>query len=630
MCGICGVLYFNGEKPDKSVLARMRDSMMHRGPDDCGLYIDGPVGLGHRRLSIIDLSEAGRQPLSNEDGSVWIVFNGEIYNHEELRIELEGQGHRYVTETDTETIIHLYEEYGLDCVSRLNGMFAFAIWDAGEERIFLARDRIGIKPLYYLLDGEKIIFASELKAILEHPEADTDIDYGSLSDYLTYGYVGSPKTIFSGIRKLPPACTLKVVEGEAVVKTYWSMAYPENPFGDEAYHKEKIVEGLKDSIKLRLMSDVPLGAFLSGGIDSSAIVALMSELTGDVKTFSVGFTESSFNELDYARVIADLFGTDHHEFTVEMDAVKLIPKLLEVYDEPFADSSAIPTYIVSEMARSKVTVCLSGDGGDELFAGYDRYSACKVAQEYARIPKVLRDPVKSCVNLLPPSTANKNIIRMSQRFANAVDLPPEERYLDWITIYNEEKKNKLIRSEVVGKAFAKDSADYIKTHYKNPAKDFTSKTMHVDIKTYLPEDLLVKVDRASMAHSLEVRVPFLDHNLVEYSQTIPSALKFPGLKLKHILKKSLKKKLPKKIINRRKHGFGVPVGSWLKNELKEIASETLTGKDSQSIKYFRKSEIEKMLAKHSCGKQDHTYRIWSLLFFELWHRKYVSGEEIAL
>lgn len=630
MCGICGVAYFDGSTTDKRVLEEMRDSMTHRGPDDSGVFIDGPVGVGHRRLSIIDLG-GGRQPMANEDESVWVAYNGEIYNHEVLRVELESLGHRYSTNSDTETIVHLYEEYGVSCVEKMNGMFAFALWDSRDETLFLARDRLGIKPLYYMLDEKKIVFASELKAILAHPEVERNINPPALRNYLAFGYTASPKTVFKEIKSLQPARTLAVKKGLVSEREYWRLSYASRPYGEEAYHAEKIREMLKESVKLRLMSDVPLGAFLSGGIDSSLIVALMSEVSDEVKTFSVGFEDSSFNELEYARVVAEEFNTDHHEFRASFDALKILPKLLSFYDEPFADSSAVPTYIVSEMARSKATVCLSGDGGDELFGGYDRYAALKLAHSFAKVPAPLRSAAAYAAGFLPESTANKNFVNLGKRFVQGLSLPPEGRYGSWITLFDEESRGKLLRAEASGGASDYNPNDYLKSFYREcDAKDFLAKTMYVDIKTYLPEDLLVKVDRASMAHSLEVRVPFLDHKLVEYAQNIPADLKIRGLNLKYLLKKSAKDVLPKKIVSRKKHGFGVPVGAWFKNELKSTAYDILTGRDSPSKKFFNKKEVEKILDEHCRGRRDNGQRIWSLMFFDLWHRKYVNGEKIRL
>ncbi|MFH1835638.1 MAG: asparagine synthase (glutamine-hydrolyzing) [Methanobacteriota archaeon] len=630
MCGICGVFYFNGESADKQVLERMRDSMVYRGPDDCGIFLDGKVGLGHRRLSIIDLIGGG-QPIHNEEETVWIVYNGELYNHEDLRVELEGLGHRYYTNTDTETIVHLYEDYGPACVERMNGMFAFAIWDAREKKVFLARDRLGIKPLYYLRDGEKLVFASELKAILEHPDIPRVVDYSALNNYFTYGYIGSPDTVFEGVEKLPPAHTLVEDGVESSIKRYWRITFPKKPYGDEAYHIEKIRSMLSESVSRRLMSDVPLGVFLSGGIDSSAIVAVMSDISDDVKTFSVGFEDQSFNELEYAKLVAEEFGTDHHEFVVPMNAVELLPKILECFDEPFADSSALPTYIVSQMARTSVTVCLSGDGGDELFAGYDRYVGCKVASAYGKLPGPLRMTAHWFTGLLPASTANKSIVNFSKRFAEVGNLSEVERYADWLSFFNREKRGELFSKETMKRVGKLENIKYLDRFFREcPSKDFLVKTMYVDVKTYLPEDLLTKVDRASMAHSLEVRVPFLDHEFVEYAQTIPMNLKFPGLKLKYLLKKAMKDRLPKKIIGRRKQGFGVPVSAWFKGDLKGMAYDLLLGNDSSTRDFFNKSYLRKILDEHSSGRVDHGQRIWSLVFFDLWMRKYVNGERISL
>ncbi len=630
MCGICGVAYFDGERADGSVVSRMRESLTHRGPDDCGIYLDGGVGLGHRRLSIIDVA-GGRQPMSNEDGTIWITYNGELYNHLSLREELTARGHRYATNSDTETIIHLYEEYGRDCVSRMNGMFSFAIWDANAKEVFLARDQLGIKPLYYLLDERRLVFASELKAILKHPGVERNIDYAALDTFLAYGYTGSPRTIFEGIRKLPPASSLLIRDGEPSVREYWRLKFPERPFGDEAYHAQRIRELLKASVARQLMSEVPLGAFLSGGIDSSAIVAMMSEVTDSVKTFSVGFEDSSFNELPYARLVAETFGTDHHEFVAKMNVIELLPRLLEYYDEPFADSSAVPTYIVSQMARTNVTVCLSGDGGDELFAGYDRYAACKVAEAYAFVPRPVRGGIASLVRLLPESTANKSVVAFGKRFVAASELPPEQRYASWVALFNEEERGRMYSQEAKEHTRELKIRDYLSGFYRQcTASDFVAKTLCVDLKTYLPEDLLAKVDIASMAHALEVRVPFLDHTLVEYAQTIPTSVKFPGLALKHILRKSFEKKLPKKIVGRRKHGFGVPVGAWFKGELAGLAHDSLLGKDAPARTFFNEEYLERLLTQHRTGRRDNGQRIWALVFFNLWYRKYVLDERIRL
>jgi len=522
MCGITGVYDFGGESVDRKLLERMTSLLQHRGPDDKGFYVDGNVGLGFRRLSIIDLV-TGSQPIHNEDESIWIIFNGEIYNHLDVRKMLEEKGHRYYTKTDTETIVHAYEEYGRECVQHLNGMFAFALWDSKNKTLMLARDRMGIKPLYYLQDKQRIIFASELKSILEDPQVERKINLRALHDYLTYSYVPVPQTIFHGIKKLPQSSTLVCKEGKTEITKYWSINCKQDYSNTESYHCKKIRTMLQESVKMRLMSDVPLGAFLSGGIDSSIIVALMSEVSDDVKTFSMGFGESSFNELEYARIVSNKFNTEHREFVVEPDAVELLPKLVWHFDEPFADSSAIPTFLVSQLARKFVTVCLSGDGGDELFVGYDRYKAAKVADYYDKLP-LIRTPVQSAVswtlNRLPVSTANKSFVKMARRFVNALPLPREERYADWVTINTDEQKNGLYSSKLRAELSGMDSAGLLKQYYReNKTPDFVANTTYVDLMTYLPDDLLVKVDRMSMANSLEVRVPFIDYNVVQYAMS---------------------------------------------------------------------------------------------------------------
>lgn len=623
MCGICGVCGPGGV--DKATLRDMTNTIEHRGPDGEGYFVDGDVGLGHRRLSIIDL-ETGDQPIHNEDESIWIVFNGEIYNHLALREDLEKKGHRYYTVSDTESIVHAYEEYGTDCVKKLNGMFAFAIWDSQKKSLFLARDRIGIKPLYYSEVDGRLIFGSEIKAILKYPGFDKTIDKKALSNYLTYNYVPSPATIFENTKKLKPGHILVRENGSVQVSSYWDVKSISDTNLSRPIMLDQIVDKLQQSVKDRLISDVPLGAFLSGGIDSSIIVALMSKVSKEpVKTFSIGFEESSFNELKYASIIAEKFNTDHHEFVVEADAVELLPKLIYHFDEPFADSSAMPTFLVSEMARKHVKVCLSGDGGDETFCGYDRYAACKVARYYRFVPGFVRGPLAWSINKFPISYANKSFAKMSKRFVNAADMEPERGYYDWVTIFHDEEKANLCKEH------PPDSFEQLKQYYDRfESNDFVGKTMYVDIKTYLVDDILVKTDRTSMANSLEVRVPFLDHDVVEFSSRIPSQMKMNGIGLKHLLKKSFRNLLPKEIINRKKQGFGVPLGFWFRGKLAYLIDDFLLSKDTITARYFNQDYIEKIVKQHNQNVMDHAHKLWALLFFELWHRHHIDGEKIRL
>ncbi|MFH0859839.1 MAG: asparagine synthase (glutamine-hydrolyzing) [Candidatus Altiarchaeota archaeon] len=623
MCGIVGAYNFRGENVAEDDLRRSASLLTHRGPDSDGFYCEKNTGLGFRRLSIIDL-KTGDQPIHNEDERIWVIFNGEIYNHLQIREELEGKGHAYYTNSDTETIVHAYEEYGIDCVKKFNGMFAFAIWDSKSRRFFLARDRLGIKPLYYLLDSDRLIFASELKSIIEFPTVKRELNREALDYYLSYNYVPAPHSIFEGIRKLQPGHTLTVGERSSALRRYWQLTFPHRPYVSLKYFETRIVELLKQAVKARLMSDVPLGAFLSGGIDSSAIVAMMSEISDEpVKTFSIGFEEESYNELQYAKTIAETFNTEHTEFVVKMDAISLLEKLAYHFDEPFADSSAIPTYIVSEMARKHVTVCLSGDGGDEQFGGYDRYRALNLARQYARIPSMLKAPARLLMEAMPSSARNKSFINFSKRFVEAADLPPIEMYAKWVTSFDNVEKSMLYG----GKGYA--GFDHIKVlngYYDEcTLPDFLGKTMYADINTYMVDDILTKVDRMSMANSLEVRVPFLDHNMVEFTATIPSNLKVRGQTLKYVFKKAVKDILPQQILKRKKRGFGVPLARWFNDELRDTVDSLLLGNEASISKYLDRDEIRRIVDDHAKSRRDNSGRIWNLMMLEMWHRKYMNG-----
>ncbi|MBU1262175.1 asparagine synthase (glutamine-hydrolyzing), partial [bacterium] len=471
MCGICGKLTLNGTTPSKDLLLRMCDTLRHRGPDDEGVYIGKNIGLGHRRLSIIDLS-SGHQPLSNEDETIWIVFNGEIYNFGELRPNLTSRGHRFRTKTDTETIIHLYEEYGVDCVQHLRGMFAFAIWDERKKRLFLARDRIGKKPLCYCFTKNSFVFASELKAILEDIDIDKEINLEAIHHYLTYQYVPSPLTIFTQIQKLPPAHIMVVENGKMELERYWRPEYTPKTSLKEPEIIESILEILKEATRIRLISDVPLGAFLSGGIDSSAIVAMMSQLMDTpVKTFSIGFPEASFNELSFAKVIADRFKTEHHEEIVKPDALDILPKIVWHYNEPYSDSSCIPTYYLSQMTRQEVTVALNGDGGDEIFAGYERYVAYKLTSCYEKVPKFIRDGISAFLKAFPESSSRRDFIRRAKRFTEVMAEPHERRYIRWLSIFSNDLKERIYSNEMKEKMRSIDSVEIVAESFKRSGTD---------------------------------------------------------------------------------------------------------------------------------------------------------------
>ncbi len=633
MCGICGKLYFNPmRKADQNNISAMASVLAHRGPDDHGIYVDGPVGIGHQRLSIIDLSPAGHQPMSNEDGSIWIVFNGEIYNFEELRMELQGKGHVFTSHTDTETIIHLYEEEDTDCLNRLRGMFAFAIWDSTKQRLFIARDRVGKKPLVYAVTDDAIIFASEIKALLQDPSVTAEVDCEALHHYLTYQYVPSPWTMFKGIRKLPPAHSLVVEREKITTRQYWQLSYAQKltlpTLGD---YVEQFMDVFTEAVKIRLRSDVPLGAFLSGGIDSSATVAVMSQLTNrPIKTFSIGFDVSEYNETTFAAMVAKKFNTDHTEFIVNPDAISILPKLVWHYNEPFADSSAIPTYYVSKLTREHVTVALNGDGGDESFAGYERYIADKLAGYYEKIPCIAREHIiKRCLSFIPHQENRNSFFRRLKRFVNGISEKAERRYVRWICGFDNEMKNDLYSAAFAEKTAAIDSVDLIVNWYaKADASAFLDKTLFVDIMSYLPDDLLVKVDIASMANSLEARSPFLDHKLMEFAAALPPHLKLNGIQSKYLLKKAFSSVLPRSVLYRKKMGFGVPIDRWLRNELKELTYQILLEKRTVERGLFKEQAVRMLIDEHMLKRADNSYRIWALLFMEVWYRMFIDKRSV--
>jgi len=655
MCGIAGIFNYRSgllRPVDGDVLRRMCGLMKHRGPDDEGYYLsrDSSVGLGMRRLAIIDLS-TGRQPIHNEDESIWLVLNGEIYNFKELRKELESRGHRFYTNTDTETIVHLYEDYGTGCVGKLRGMFAFALWDEREKKLFIARDRIGKKPLYYTtLKNGSFIFASEIKALLPALSSEKpDISYRAIDLYLTYQYIPSPYTIFEGVNSLAPAHTLVVSREHPDVKTerYWDVDFrrktKDMSFGDAC---RKTREILQEATELRMVADVPLGAFLSGGHDSSIVVGLMSRIsTRPVKTFSIGFEEEDFSELPYARLAAKHFGTEHNEFVVRPNFIELLPGIVRHYGQPFADSSALPSYVVSRETRRYVTVALNGDGGDETFGGYLRYKAMKGSLYLSWIFSLLgRDITRWISELIPhtETTRGRNIFRYISRAVSALAEPPEMRHIYWHCIFNAEARRGLYTSGMKDnliKVYLSDktqceltalSYNYLKDIFcrADAAPDILDREFYTDIMTYLPECLLVKMDIASMANSLEARSPFLDHKVIEFSASLPSSWKIRGLNTKYILKKTFKDFLPPEIINRPKQGFGIPVGKWFRTSWKNYFREVVISPRAVQRGYFDKGYLEKIFNEHVSGVRDHGYRMWSLLVLELWHRIYIDGGEL--
>jgi asparagine synthase (glutamine-hydrolysing) len=630
MCGICGILNFNrDEKVDESVVRQMCKVISHRGPDDEGVYIQENVGIGMRRLSIIDLS-GGHQPICNEDGTVWIVFNGEIYNYQSVRAELIQKGHRFATNSDTETILHAFEEYGEACPEKLNGMFAFAIWDDRDKRLFVARDRLGIKPLYYYLDENCFIFGSELKSILQVKKVPRNVNPVALDKFLTFEYIPAPISIFKDIHKLRQGHTLLWDRGRINIRCYWDLTYDVPKKTSEAEICEELVDILQDAVKIRLMSEVPLGAFLSGGVDSSTVVALMSRVMNQpVKTFSIGFEDATYNELKYARIIAEKFKTEHHEFIIKPNAVDLTENLVKNYvDEPFADFSLFPTYLVSKMAREYVTVVLSGDGGDELFAGYDPYIANQMARSYDSIPRILRKQViEKLVAKIPPTEKKKGLINRLKRFVEGAALPPDLQHVRWMIFLTEAEKNMLYSRDLMKQLNPAEYYDFIRGYFKAMSGcSPIDQQQYVDIKTYMVDDILVKVDRMSMATSLEARVPLIDYRVVEYATKIPGMLKLAGLshqKTKYILKKAMERFLPHEILYRGKEGFSIPIKNWLKTDLKPLMMEVLSPENIKSEGFFNPEYVEQLKREHLNNVQNHSHRLWALMMFGIWYDIYI-------
>jgi asparagine synthase (glutamine-hydrolysing) len=634
MCGIAGVFHFDGRPVDERLLDRSTDVLAHRGPDGRGTHIEKGLGLGHRRLAIIDLSDVAAQPLSNEDGTVWIVFNGEIYNFHELKDELVQKGHRFRSRSDTETIVHLYEEMGERCVERLRGMFAFAIWDRRRERLLLARDRIGKKPLYFWKDEEQLRFGSEIKSILEDPEVPREPEGRALDLYLTYGYVPSPLTAFKGIEKLPPAHTLTVGrDGKVELRRYWELKMsPKRPVENAAQAarvEEEVLETLDEATKLRLISDVPLGAFLSGGVDSSAVVASMKRAATDVKTFSIGFDEKAYDESGFARLVAQHVGTDHTELTLRPDSLDGIERLAWHYGEPFADSSLLPTSAVSKLARSRVTVALSGDGGDEVFLGYERYSGMNLEETLEGWPRLVRDvlylrPWAPLLNALGIGRA----VRLGDQLGFARwrrGAKIWDRYFPAIEVTAPRVKERLWSADFARSLGGHDAREWLRSRIRaSDGETWTEKCAHADFTTYLPDDICVKVDVASMAYGLETRAPLLDHVLVEKVARLPYSLKMRGLRGKLILKKALRARLPRTTLERRKMGFGVPIDHWFKGGFSKLLQDVLLDSSARERGILEPRGVEALLEEHrQRGGQQGV--LFALLMMELWFKQFIRG-----
>jgi asparagine synthase (glutamine-hydrolysing) len=623
MCGIAGKLSLEPDgRVDAVTVRRMCRVLAHRGPDDEGVHVDRELGMGMRRLKIIDLA-TGRQPMTNEDGTVWTVFNGEIYNYRELRSALERAGHRFVTNSDTEVIVHGYEEYGEDFVNRLTGMFAIAVWDARRRTLILARDRLGIKPLYYLVDRRRLVFASEIKALLQDG-VPRDVDPQALHDYLALGYVPGPRSIFGAIRKVQAGHLVVCTQDGAVERRYWRLTYPAAPTAPrpEAGYAEELRALLKSVTADHLLSDVPLGVFLSGGVDSSTLVALMRELGVDpLRTFSIGFAERSYNELDYARVVAHAFGTDHHEMVVRPDAATLLPELVRSFDEPFADSSAIPVSCVSRLARQQVTVALSGEGGDEVFGGYVTYRAYKVANLYRHLPAAVTRLMPALVRRLPTSHRRVSFDYKAKRFVEGALLSPADAHCWWKLIFNPDAAATLYAAVP---PFVGDASRLYRESWEScGATDALTRLQHIDLSVYLPDDLLVKADRMSMAASLEVRVPFVDHRIVEFAASLPPGLKVRRLTTKYILKRAMAGAVPARILSGKKRGFNVPIAAWLVRELREMVHDVLSETRVRRAGFFDPAAVSALIRAHEARQADYSRNIYALLMFSLWCDEYL-------
>jgi asparagine synthase (glutamine-hydrolysing) len=631
MCGIAGKARADSGPVEVELIERMCAAIEHRGPDSRGIHVSAGVGLGIQRLRVIDL-ETGDQPIYNEDGTIAVVLNGEIYNYAELRQTLRQLGHTLSTNGDTETIVHLYEQYGVDCVSKLHGMFAFALWDSRRRRLVLARDRVGKKPLFYSERDGALSFASELSALLKDPDIPHDIDHRALSSYLTYLYIPAPRSAYEAVLKLPPATVLVYEDGAASLQRYWSLDFSrKRPVGNVESLHEEIREAIRTAVRRRLVADVPIGAHLSGGIDSSAIVAAMAQEAGArVKTFSIGFDHESFDELPAARRVAEHFATDHYEFTVRPDAIEVLPKIVRHYGEPFADHSAVPSFYVSALTRDHVTVALNGDGGDESFAGYYSYVYTSMMSRFDRLPIGLRRMAAAAASRLPTNGEDRSTLNRMHRVLGALPLDGPARFSRYMSCFDSIDRERLYTAEYKALLADSDPESLIRDAWGGTSgTSLLDVMLEVDITTWLPGDLIPKMDVATMAHALEARSPFLDHELMQMAASIPAELKLPGTRKKGLLRDALAPWLPADILQRPKQGFCVPMASWLRNDLRGFAAEILLDPLTERRGYFRRSELSRLLERHSQGIADHGNQIWALLVQELWHREFIDGSPQA-
>jgi asparagine synthase (glutamine-hydrolysing) len=633
VCGIVGVWSLNGLGVRNVVERRLADmaaAVAHRGPDGQGVWTDGVAGLGHARLAVIDLTEAAAQPMADVDEAVHLSYNGEIYNYRELRRELVGLGHRFRSASDTEVIIEGYKRWGTSILERLRGMFAFALWDSKARRFVLARDRLGQKPLYYCWQAGNLLVASEIKGLFAWPGVDRSPDLAAINRYLTFQYVPTPDTAFEGIQMLPPATALIVDAGGAIeTMRYWSLPHPNSaqkrPMGEL---EEELRHRLDEAVEMRLISDVPVGAFLSGGIDSASVVASMAMASStQVKTFTVGFDEPSFDERRYARMMSERYSTEHHEMVVRPDAVDILPKLIWQYGQPFADSSAVPTYYLAEFASGHVTVALNGDGGDESFLGYPRYAGAMLGSQVDAIPKPLRRALGALGRNFPGEVSEIRLMRYLRRFLLVADASEIERYGSWITFFSDQQKSDL---------YAGEFRDYLETSCLTELEGWfgggapaAARAAWADIHSYLPDDLLIKVDVATMAHGLEARSPFLDHKFMEFAASIPANQKMSMTRTKTLLKSAMADRLPAELLHRPKMGFGVPIDRWIRNELREMCYDTLLSSTARGRQLFRPEAVRTLLDDHNAGRHANQYRIWALLCLELWFGMWIDPPAVA-
>jgi asparagine synthase (glutamine-hydrolysing) len=633
MCGIVGFVNAVSPPPQQAdgreILERMNHCIVHRGPDEDGFYFKENVGLAMRRLSIIDLA-GGRQPIHNHDRTKWIVYNGEVYNYRELRADLEKRGDRFYTNSDTEVILHLYDRYGADCLQYLRGMFAFAIWDEKDKSLFVARDRVGKKPLLYSHQANgDFVFGSEFRALLAHPAVSREVDYEAIDNFISYLCVPAPLTAFRQIRKLEPGHWLRWKDGKIETERYWLPDFSKKIKISAREAEEETLRILREAVRLRMISEVPLGAFLSGGVDSSTVVALMAEASGEkpVKTFSIGFEEQDYSELRYARRVAEHVGAEYHEFIVKPDALEVLPILVEHYGEPYADPSAIPTYYVSRETRRYVTVALNGDGGDESFVGYERHVAMKFAETYHKLPQFLRGGIiEPSLTAIPASNNFRNRFVRFQRFLRAASMPKAERYYSWLSSFDDDAKAEVYTADLKNLTARANPPEVLAKYIARAnGKGIIDATLLADLMHYLPNDLLVKVDIASMANSLEARSPFLDHKLIEFAASLPENVKQQGRDTKTLLKKVAARLVPREVIYRPKMGFGVPLRYWLaEGDLSEFTREVLLSERFAGRGLFNRSVVERLIDEQRRDARDNTWKIWTLLMLELWFRKFID------